>query len=206
MDFTAYENHRFTGYEEFKEYLEKPYGDPPKTKKPENVKNYLACISWILLEERITFQYLCDNISRYIEAFKSSSFRDKGFIVNVLLSIHYYINPRIEKTTETPKTKSIPIPNELLRFWEAGTKTDFYHYLKNCVKKNGDSYSSYTCTSYAAAILFVKTIIQEEITQFNISNIVYSFGNYGKYKEYGDIGHQTIINALRRYREFLFQQ
>lgn len=205
MDFFEYRHYRFNGCDEFEEYLKKPYGDPPKTKKSETVKNYLACISWILLGERITFQYLCDHIHRYIEAFKSSSFRDKNFIVNVLLSVHYYKNPKKEKTTEIPKRKAIPIPNELIRLWEAGKKTDFYYYLKNRVKKNGDGYSTYTCTSYTASILYVKAIIQEEVTRFNIADILYSFGDSGKYKEYGDIGHQTIINALRRYREFIFQ-
>jgi hypothetical protein len=209
MNLYEYRHYRFDGYDEFEKHLQKPYGDPPKTMKSETVKNYLACISWILLGENITFQHLCDHIGRFIDGFKMSSFQDKDFIVKVLLSVHYYIKPKTEDTSEnitaTPKRNPIPIPDELRRFWEASKKTDFYHYLCKRANNNGKRYSPYTCNAYAAAILFVKANIRDDITVYNVSNIVYSFGDHGIHKEYGDIGHQTVVNALRRYREFLFE-
>lgn len=203
MDFTAYENYRFDEYDDFETYLSIPYGEPPKSKKPETIKQYLGCINWILISENISFQYLCDNIINFIDFFKSSSINDKDFIVKVFWSVYYYKNPNKEKKIVKHSKSPIPIPQELKPFWEKGKKTDFFYYLQRYIRSNGSKYSPYTCTSYSASILFVIEIIREDITISNIDSIVYLFGDYGEYEEYGSVGNKTVISALLKYREYL---
>ena len=72
----------------------------------------------------------------------------------------------------------------------------------------GSGYPS-TIYQYVGAIkrVMAKENIESlsDLTQ-HIQSLIRKYGPYGPMKEYGSTGHNTVINALKRYMDFLINE